>query len=854
MKPPSQASNTGETGTSRASENSVEPSRLQEFLLLCGIGLAYFCANSLALLVPDSARVLAAVWPAGGIGLAALLLNPKRRWRWILVVLFLAGNLSNLMAGRNMLASIGFMLANVLESWACGWLISRSTGPRIFDTVASVRRLLVAATLVNGLTTFIGAATAALFPGAPFWEFYRTWWVADGLGILLVAPFIVTWAVPDHVPQAERQDWYLELAVVTGALWVMAAAYFGTNHLGLKVPPASYMLMVPLAWGAARLGPRGVMTIEGALTVIALELTLKSHGSSPLGGSTETERLLWLQLFLGVTVAISLLLAASFTERTLGEKSLRESEARHRALVEQAPIGIVVRVDEIIVYANLEAARMVGAASPSDLIGRSTREFLTEVEWQEAQERRAKMLSSGQPMGPGKYKLRRLDNTWIDVEARASPIMHQGKPAIQTILVDISEQIRAEALTRRQMTFDDVIKRLLARIVACSGAELDQEIQTSLRELATFMNVSRGFITVISADGATWSMTHEWSAEGLPSHIGSYQGIPLGSFSRVEKLLLDGHVFQIGRLDDLTPEDQDMRAKLVAGGFQAAIQFPLHGRGGHVIGSMGLLSTSQETWREEDVRRLQMAANAMAHAIERRRSDQHLQKSREQLRALTARLQSLREEERIRIAREIHDHLGQLLTALSLDLRLIERKLAGVADAELREALSAKVASARSLGNETIASVQKIATELRPAILDRLGLEAAIEAEASVFAARTGIECRLSLAPPTRRVPTECATACFRIFQEIMTNIARHAQAHQVVIELTCNGGRVLMQVTDDGIGIREADLENPNSLGLLGMMERAETMGGFIIFQQAAPRGTTVAVHLPFPGPASDA
>ena len=227
-------------------------------------------------------------------------------------------------------------------------------------------------------------------------------------------------------------------------------------------------------------------------------------------------------------------------------------------------------------------------------------------------------------------------------------------------------------------------------------------------------------------------------------------------------------------------------------------------------------------------------------------TEERLEKTGQQLRALTCRLQSLREEERTHLAREIHDHLGQLLTALSLDLRLIERRAAAVADAGLRVSLNRKIASARHLADETITAVQKIATELRPAILDRLGLEAAIEVEAQAFQSRTGVDCKWTL--PSDPVPLEPdqATAVFRIFQEILTNVARHAQAGKLAVHLSRQDQQLLLEVDDDGVGIQPGDAANPTSLGLLGMKERAAILGGKVSIGRKAERGTTVQVRIP--------
>jgi signal transduction histidine kinase len=234
---------------------------------------------------------------------------------------------------------------------------------------------------------------------------------------------------------------------------------------------------------------------------------------------------------------------------------------------------------------------------------------------------------------------------------------------------------------------------------------------------------------------------------------------------------------------------------------------------------------------------------------ERKQAEQRLQSSREQLRALSARLRSLREEERAHLAREIHDHLGQLLTALSLDLRMIERRAANVSDPVLRDSLTGKAKSAQLLADETITSVQKIASELRPAILDRLGLEAAIEAEAQLFHERTGVECHCTVPEIPIAANQEEATAIFRIFQEILTNVGRHAHAKNLTVNLSQQDEILQLEVEDDGIGIKPEEIANPASLGILGMQERAAILGGDITLGVGAQSGTRVMARVVLQG-----
>ena len=233
----------------------------------------------------------------------------------------------------------------------------------------------------------------------------------------------------------------------------------------------------------------------------------------------------------------------------------------------------------------------------------------------------------------------------------------------------------------------------------------------------------------------------------------------------------------------------------------------------------------------------------------RLKMEEELENTSRQLRALASRVQSLREEERTHLAREIHDHLGQLLTALSLDLRLIERRAAGVADAGMCAALQGKIASARLLADEIITSVQKIATKLRPAILDRLGLEAAIETETQAFQARTGVNCQWTLPSIPVALAPDQATAVFRVFEEILTNVARHAQAGNLTVRLTRADDALVLEVDDDGIGIESGGNANPASLGLLGMRERVAILGGNITFGRGGQGGTKVLMRIPLHG-----
>jgi PAS domain S-box-containing protein len=226
---------------------------------------------------------------------------------------------------------------------------------------------------------------------------------------------------------------------------------------------------------------------------------------------------------------------------------------------------------------------------------------------------------------------------------------------------------------------------------------------------------------------------------------------------------------------------------------------------------------------------------------ERMRAQEERQRSIEQLRALAARLENIREEERKKVAREIHDQLGQALTAIKIDLRAMVLELS--ADQKHH---SKRTGSILKLVDETIRSVQRISTELRPGILDDLGLVAAIEWAGEEFEARTGTKCRLDLPEDEIPIDPERATAVFRIYQETLTNVARHADASEAEVRLAKNDRDLTLEVHDNGRGISKDQLSKADSLGILGMRERALLLGGEFTICGAPGKGTTVRVQIP--------
>jgi signal transduction histidine kinase len=233
--------------------------------------------------------------------------------------------------------------------------------------------------------------------------------------------------------------------------------------------------------------------------------------------------------------------------------------------------------------------------------------------------------------------------------------------------------------------------------------------------------------------------------------------------------------------------------------------------------------------------------------IQRDITDRHLaaaevSRSREELRVLAAHLETVREEERTRIARELHDELGQAVTALKLDLAWLEHRL----PRHSSSGLGTRTHDLLGRLDDMMVSVRRIITELRPSVLDELGLADAIEWQAQEFATRTGLTLELNVEIQGGVVPDPVASAVFRMLQEALNNAARHARARRVTVSLRQDPRSLALDVIDDGRGITESELRGRRSLGLLGLRERAIACGGTVEIRGETGSGTTVSLRLP--------
>ena len=231
--------------------------------------------------------------------------------------------------------------------------------------------------------------------------------------------------------------------------------------------------------------------------------------------------------------------------------------------------------------------------------------------------------------------------------------------------------------------------------------------------------------------------------------------------------------------------------------------------------------------------------------VQRREMELRLRESRRRLRELSAHSERAREEERRALARSLHDELGQLFSSIRLELGAAIAEFRECAAPEMRPVVD-RLQAAAGLTDIGVVSLRQLTTALRPPILDHLGLVPAIRWEASIFSKRTGLRCHVRARPVAIVLEDAAVTALYRILLAALDNIARHAAAGTVWIHLTRQRGVTLMEVRDNGSGITDEQINNPRTMGLLGMRERALALGGEVRITRGRRNGTRLLVILP--------
>jgi PAS domain S-box-containing protein len=530
------------------------------------------------------------------------------------------------------------------------------------------------------------------------------------------------------------------------------------------------------------------------------------------------------------------------------KEALQGSEEKYRQVVAAAKDAIVVFDAEIrqFVEANKAAEDMYGYTREELL---AMRHADITVEKEESEHSFQTMAATGKPVTiPLRYH-RKNDGTVFPVEISASTFTANGRRYFCGVVRDISDRLKTEEELRQ---FSSRLEQMVQ--------ERTDELSEANRTLHIEISERRQAEEALKA-AVVWANAEKAKSEAIISAIGDSLVIIDPEFriiyqNRVDMEIIGNHIGEVcyeafeGRtavcegcpaepaFKDGQIHRKERAASTKAGMMNLDITVsPLRDASGKIIAVIEMVRDITDRMMAEEA--LRASHEELELLVEERTAE--LTKLNKQLRDLSTYLQDAREKERAMIAREIHDELGQSLTALKMDLSLLMKRL----PRGPRNVIE-KAESMAGLIETTIQSVKRISTDLRPGLLDHLGLTAAIDWQAGEFTKRTGIKCDVVFEPEEITVDRDRTTTIFRVFQETLTNVARHAKASKVSVLLKRQDGYLLLHVSDNGEGITKERISDIKSLGLIGMRERVHYWEGALEISGVRNQGTTVSARIP--------
>jgi len=481
------------------------------------------------------------------------------------------------------------------------------------------------------------------------------------------------------------------------------------------------------------------------------------------------------------------------TGRQQAEAALAASEVRFRTLIEQAPLAISISRNGSGVYANWKLAQLFGLRDGAAWIGRPMLEWFAPQVREEAQERMRRQSLGLQVELEFESVAQRPDGSQFPVHVAITVVTLADGPANVAFITDITERKRAE-----QVLTENEVK--LRALFEGSGYS---------------MGLAKNGIHIMVNPAYAELFGYAEAAEVIGKSL-------FDDIAPEERPRLREFALRRARGESVSPAYETRGIRRDGTIFDMAVRVSTYELGGEVY-SIGILRDISEQKRAEEA----------------------LHASEEQLRALAARIEQVREEERAGLARELHDELGQGLTALQIDLAWLDGRLRTARPGEF-PALRDKIAGMVPRAERLIESTQAISASMRPGVLDDLGLVAAVEWLAADFAQRTGLACATKLPAADLTLELDLSVAMFRIVQEALTNVIRHARASRVEVRLDVGDGDLVVEIEDNGGGITPQQVAARRSLGIFGMRERAAAFGGGVEFRSPAGGGTTVRVRVP--------
>jgi len=483
------------------------------------------------------------------------------------------------------------------------------------------------------------------------------------------------------------------------------------------------------------------------------------------------------------------------------------------------------------VMSNTQAVSLFGY-NKNELIGMRVEELVPEHLREHHSEYRAAFAKRGKERrkyyrDQDLYGLRK-DGTEIPIAISLAPIEPEADNLMLTTITDITVRKEVEVLKTGQKHILELISQGNTSLPDILNAILNilEEQHPGTRTTILYVHDNK----LYHAAATTMPDAYNKIIDGM--EIGPSAGSCGTAAYRGERVIVEDVVSD--------PLWTDYRQLAEEYGFRACWSEPILDIHGEVVATLTLYHEKPGAPNYYEIQLIDVMSRLISIAIERKRTDQTILESNVELRNLTAKLHTVREEERTTISREIHDELGQVLTGLRMDMTWLLDELPG------SRKLQKRVQQSQILVDKTIDTVRRISHGLRPAMLDDLGLAPAIEDHLRGFKAHCSCDYDLILDVDNIGIEKERDTVFFRILQETLTNVARHADANYVTVILQQQDDNLMLTVEDNGIGIDEQKISSKYSIGLIGMRERASSAGGELHIRRGEPAGTYVNLIMP--------
>lgn len=396
-----------------------------------------------------------------------------------------------------------------------------------------------------------------------------------------------------------------------------------------------------------------------------------------------------------------------------------------------------------------------------------------------------------------------------------------------------------------RLRFETLLGELSARFVNLSASEVDSQIELALRRLVEFLGIDRGAVAELLIEQKQLVITHSYHAPNAPPHTRIILDEQLPWYTRS---IYQGEILRFNALpDDLPPEAVKEREYCLRVGLKAHVMIPLKVMDA-VVGAIGFGSfRGPRDWPDDLIQRLRLIGEIFTNALARKRADESLRArehslhhAQEGLRRLAAKLLHAQEEERRRIAREMHDDWTQRLAVLGIDIAKVEKHIHSPEKAlPLLHTMQTQLVKLSE-------DVHALSRQLHPSILDDLGLVEALRSECASFTRREGIRVVYKPEGVPSSMPKDIALGVYRVAQEALRNIAKHAAVAEAWVSLAGTGTEVVLRVHDEGAGFDANEMRSQPGLGLSGMEERVRLIQARLTIQSAPGKGTTVEVRVP--------